>query len=233
MRIMISGLALTAALMCGSAQAATCVKSGFVLGQGALMCGSAPAVTLTNMGTLTYRVIFPEKKAPHPAYWGDGTFLMGRFDTTLGTLVSATLKANLHASGYDEGQAFDGETAAAYPVASVYFQLLGLRAYYYSEGYDRCTAPIDDYCTVSASESAYLEVSGFIAPSDFGLVSGIGPGNISGYYEFYAWGGSAYGSATMTYTFEPDLAPVPLPSAGGLMVAVLGGLALMRRRQMG
>jgi hypothetical protein len=35
----------------------------------------------------------------------------------------------------------------------------------------------------------------------------------------------------VTYTCDPAIVPIPLPAAGGLLVAGLGGLALLRRRR--
>jgi hypothetical protein len=89
---------------------------------------------------------------------------------------------------------------------------------------DDCfTDDFDIFCTATATATATLDDSRSIL--DLDRVSGPGFETVD---VLLANVGEV--AATVTYTYTPAPALVPLPAAGVMLLAGLGGLALMRRR---
>jgi len=98
--------------------------------------------------------------------------------------------------------------------------------FFFDEDYasDVCTTDdFDIFCTATATATATLDDSGFV----FDLDRVSGPGFETVQVRLANVGEVA---ATVTYTYSPTPAPVPLPAAGVMLLAGLGGLALMRRK---
>jgi len=188
MKTVLAGLALSATLMTGAAEAAT--VSFF---------GSSP--------------------------FGED-FTIGRFDTALGTLTGVAI--DLFAEAYHpvtESAGFGG-TVTVNSQSSIKMIFAGLEFSDSDSKKDSCTAPDDDLCVASATARAEIKIFGDVSP-DFGLVSGDGPGTLPVEVTFFESGSV---NLSVTYTYDEGVAPVPLPAAGGPMLAGLGGLALLRGR---
>jgi hypothetical protein len=189
MKTVLAGLALSATLMTGAAEAAT-----------VSFLGSSP--------------------------FGED-FTIGRFDTGLGTLTGVVI--DLFAEAYNPvtESAFDGDTVTVISQASIKVTFAGLEFSDSDSKTEACSAPESELCVASASARAEIKFIGDVFP-DFALVSGGGPGTLPVQVTFFDTG--AVVNLSVTYTYDEAVAPVPLPAAGGLVLAGLGGLALLRRR---
>ena len=179
----------------------------------ALMTGAAQAATVS------FTAVSPR----------GNDFTIGRFDTGLGTMtgVAIDLFATARAFDIEEGNGYFPVTASAYIDIKVMFAGLEFSDHASGSASYNCGF----FCYVTAIAVATIDVSGDVYP-DFGLVSGVGPGTlpVDLTFSFDPWADSHYATLAVTYTYDEPVAPVPLPAAGGLMLAGLGGLALLRRR---
>jgi hypothetical protein len=176
---------------------------GLALGAASL-AGTANAATLSFSGS------------------GSSSFDLSRFDTSLGTLTSALFSVRGAATATNEFTASLVARADANAVLSVLFAGLGFGDE--DSATDECfTNDFDIFCTATATATATLDDSASIL--DLDRVSGQGFETVD---VLLANVGEV--AATVTYTYTPAPAPVPLPAAGAMLLAGLGGLALMRRK---
>lgn len=140
---------------------------------------------------------------------GSGPYSIAQFDATLGTLESVSVSFTASASGFSGFQAlninvFDDVFAGVLSSAS--------------GGFGSATASISDTFTVGDSELAQF----------------IGTGNMLGVVSAPTDSSLVTGSFSISYTYDdgiPPAAPIPLPAGAPLLVAGLGGLALLRKKR--
>lgn len=155
-------------------------------------------------------------------------FTIGRFDTGLGTLTGVAIDLYATASAIDAKYNFLFSNLTFTASADIKVIFAGLE---FSDHASEYASYFCGLCSVEVTATAIIDVSGEVYP-DFGLVSGVGPGtlpvdltvSVAPFLDY------SYATLAVTYTYDEAVAPVPLPAAGGLMLAGLGGLALLRRR---
>ena len=129
-------------------------------------------------------------------------FVLSQFNTALGTLESVSWSGGLTATG------FPGVGSA-----SIFFQPVG--------AFDNAIGT----ASITASLSGMI-TTGMSAFEGLGTVSAFASAPISA-------GTVVSGSFTITYTYDDGVtpAPIPLPAGAPLLVAGLGGLALLRKKR--
>ena len=187
------------------------LMSGLALAT-ALMVGTAQAATLSFTGIST-----------------GSDISLGRFDTGRGTLTGAEFYGFGSASAISFATAAFGETAVATAFASATIKFADLEFSASDSETLSCTAPDNGSCSVAPLAQAFPDPYGL---PNLGLVSGVGPGTVPVEVDFVGDPAFSYFELTVTYTYDP-VTEVPLPAAGGLMAAGLGGLALLGRRRAG
>jgi hypothetical protein len=125
----------------------------------------------------------------------------------------------------------NGKTGVTTALTSVSADIGGYNSAAFGSGTAECTAPIGGECQVEAEAWAGEFFSSFVHPEDLGLFIGGGTVDVAIRYD----GRWSTVNIFVEYTYYPPtnpdpVAPVPIPAAGGLILAAVGGLALLRRR---
>lgn len=149
--------------------------------------------------------------------------VLSPFDTSLGTLTGVEFAARASSDASDEEFAQHGHIATATASASI--SVAFLREFEIDSAAQTftCTSTFIP-CGVTAFAGASVFVLGVLGNQYFHLVSG--PGPVIADFTFV--GDLAEAHASITYTY--DVATVPLPATGGMLLAGLGALVLRRRR---
>jgi hypothetical protein len=145
------------------------------------------------------------------------------FDTSLGTLTGVEFAARASSDASDVEFAQYGHIATATASASISVAFLGEFEFDSAFQTFTCTSTFIP-CNVIAIADASVFVRNFLDNQYFHLVSG--PGPVIADFTFV--GDVATANASIIYTY--DVATVPLPATGGMLLAGLGALALRRRR---
>jgi hypothetical protein len=153
---------------------------------------------------------------------GSSSFGRSRFDTSLGTLTSALFIVRGAATATDTRSGGFVANAAATAILTVSFAGLSVGDADFAS--DNCnTGDPRISCTATATATATVDDSRSIL--DLDRVSGPGSETVD-----IVLRDTGEVAATVTHTYTPAPAPVPLPAAGVMLLAGLGGLALLRRR---
>lgn len=182
------------------------------------------------VGTAEAATVYSYYESPSSLPNGGTSFKMSKFDSRIGTLVSAYL--------HYEGEVIDrqssftlapGSTATVTARAEL---LLTLGVLSFGSGEintQTCTAPdTNEGCYVYAD--AYAWLSNWSRPLALDPKLFSGRGFVDG--EFSVIGNHSNGFGFFVeYNYEPTVATVPLPAGGGLLMVGLGGLAMLRRKR--
>lgn len=209
----------------------------------ALMSGASDAGTIPYTGTLTYT----------DSSRGDGsTVSVPMFNPALGFLTAVEYRMTGTADAREwSDPGFNGNGVFAYAEARVSISFLNQTKHGRDTDFVQCGLIIYDpgrapECAghVEASAYASTEISGQLSiengdnvPGQFAR-SGILVGQINGYSN-YRFIDGINATLSITYTFAdapPDPLPaayaaLPLPASAPLLLAALGGIAILRKRR--
>ncbi|MGB0661623.1 MAG: choice-of-anchor E domain-containing protein [Mangrovicoccus sp.] len=214
---------------------------------------AAVAASFVSGAASAASISFSDSVSLQSTNWNE-TASLSKFDSSLGTLTSATVTLSGTVSGDVRAESTDaqaatvtlnlsalitanlfGDSSVSIDVEPISANTLNATAFDGTLDFGGTSGTTLTGLTASDTDSATYtgaDLAQFIGTGSFtsdllaaGSSSGSGAGNL-----FTAFATSAQATLTVVYEYTPDVAPVPVPAALPLLGAGLGALAMIRRR---